>query len=71
MTAPDLSSDADREDAELLTRLLEMALSDDPAERAGLGFLIRELRHDQGAAVERLAAMLQLRRIGARISTAH
>lgn len=71
MSFPDLSSDADRQDAELLTRILEMALSDDPAERAGLGFLVHELRQDHGAAIERPAAMLQLRRVGARISTGH
>jgi hypothetical protein len=71
MTTTDLSSEDDRRDAELLTRILQVALSDDPQEKAGLGALIRDLRETEGAAIERIAASLQLRRVGARISTAH
>jgi hypothetical protein len=68
----DPSGDQDRRDAEVLTLVLQAAMAPPGSDAAaGLGGLLLELRADEDAALERVAAMLQLRRVGARISTSH
>lgn len=58
--------------AALMVRLVKAALHADTADgRAGLGAILRELRDADPAAVERLAAALNLRGVGRRRSTAH
>ncbi len=72
MTTPELSSAQDRRDADVLTRILEAALAPEGSDAwASLGALLRELRETDEAALQRISAMIQLRKVGARISTAH
>lgn len=64
---------SDEEKAELMVRLVKEALHADTAEgRAGIGAILRELRHADPAAIERMAAGIQIARAGlSPRSTAH
>lgn len=65
------ATDEDR--AALMIRLVREALHADTAEgRAGIGAILRELRHADPEAIERLAAGIQIARAGLRSrATAH
>lgn len=55
----------DEEKAALMVRLVREALHADTADgRAGVGAILRELRHADPDAVERLAASIQIARAG-------
>lgn len=57
----------DEDRAALMVRLVKEALHADTAEgRAGIGAILRELRHADPQAIERLAAGIQITRAGLR-----
>ena len=63
----------DEEKAALMVRLVREALHADTAEgRAGIGAILRELRHAEPEPIERLAASIQITRAGLKPgATAH
>ena len=62
----------DEERVALMVRLVKATLNADTADgRAGLSAVLRELRDGDPEAIERLAAGIQLRRVGWARSTPH
>lgn len=65
MTDEPGSPAVDEDKAALMVRLVREALHADTAEgHAGIGAILRELRHAEPAAIERLAAGIQIARAG-------
>lgn len=62
----------DEEKAAMMVRLIKATMHAETADgRAGLGAMMRELRHADPVALERLASGLRLRGVGEGQSTAH